>query len=140
MCIRNKNHAESSGVCVECLGEIITEPREPDLNQISPELRALFTQISLQNRDTCKCWKTSLKEVTIKNRKLSIENVYYAFYKADIGNAPLKKICRNPQCVNPGHLKSQHEPPGIEKHTRSGFSRKKTLSKDLSPAEWLKQP
>lgn len=140
MCIRNKNHAETSTICLQCLGQVIKEPSEPDLTQVSPELRALFTQLSLQNRDFCKCWKSSFSELTIKNRKLKIENVYYAFYKADIGNAPLKKICRNPNCVNPGHLKSKYEPPGIEKLTRAGFSRKKTKITDLSDAEWLKQP
>ena len=72
--------------------------------------------------------------------KLKIENIYYGFYKADIGNFCLKRICGTIGCVNPTHLKSRFEQPNITRTIRTGFTRKPTKIADLTDSEWLKQP
>ena len=126
-------------MCQDCLKTIDDPPCEPDLNQISPELRALFTQLTLQNRDLADCWKSTYKTITIEKKRLRIENVLYAFYKADIGNFKLKRICRTIGCVNPAHHRSRFESPDIFKSVRVGYNRKSTAITDLSDARWLRQ-
>jgi len=140
MCLRNKDHLNTDTVCQQCLESINEGASEPDLNQISPDLRALFTQLTLQNRDMCKCWKTEYKTITIQGKKINIENIFYGFYKADIGNFCVKRICGTIGCVNPAHLRSRFEQPAISKTVRSGFNRKNTKLSDLSDSDWLKQP
>lgn len=106
--------------------------------QLDAELRALFTQLTLQNRDLYTCWKSSYTKLRVLDRQLKIENVYYAFYKADIGNMTLKRICGTPGCVNPAHHKSKYESPHITKKVRSGFNNKLRSLDELSVAEWLR--
>ena len=48
MCLRNKDHIKNGSVCQHCLREGVEDPTEPDLNQVSPHLRAIFTQLTLQ--------------------------------------------------------------------------------------------
>ena len=139
-CIRNKNHIKTDTVCPECLKTIDDPPCEPDLNQISPELRALFTQLTLQNRDLADCWKSTYKTLTVNKKRLRIENVLYAFYKADIGNFRLKRICHTLGCVNPAHYRSRFESPDVFKSVRTGFNRKLVKVTDLSDSQWLQQP
>lgn len=139
-CIRNKNHIKTDTVCAECLKNIDDPPCEPDLNQISPELRALFTQLTFQNRDLSECWKSSFKTVTINKKRLRIENVLYAFFKADIGNFKLKRICSTLNCVNPAHHRSRFESPDVFKSVRTGFNRKFINITELSDSQWLRQP
>ena len=67
-CIRNKNHNKLGTVCEDCLKEIDNPPYEPDLNQVSPELRALFTQLTLQNKDLSECWKSELKTLVVNKK------------------------------------------------------------------------
>jgi hypothetical protein len=127
-------------VCQDCLKTIDAPPCEPDLNQITPELRALFTQLTLQNRDLSDCWKSTYKQITVNKKLLRIENVLYAFYKGDIGNFKLKRICQTMGCVNPAHYRSRFESPDVFKSVRIGFNRKMTKLTDLSDSQWLQQP
>lgn len=136
-CLRNQNHIKEGNFCEECIAEINNPLCEPDLNKISPELRALFTQLTLQNRDLCECWKSSYTQLRIERKKYSIENVLYGFYKADIGNFKLKRICSTIGCVNPAHHRSRFEQPKINKTVKYGFNRKKTLLTELSDSNWL---
>jgi hypothetical protein len=76
--------------------------------------------------------------LNILGTKLKIENVYYCFYKADIGNEPLKKICNTPGCINPAHRRSRYEPEFIKTKVRSGFNRKLKPKSELSINEWLR--
>ena len=140
ICIRNQNHNKTDTVCQECLKTIDDPPCEPNLNQISPELRALFTQLTLQNRDLAECWKSSYLTLTIEQKRLRIENVLYAFYKGDIGNFKLKRICKTLNCVNPAHHRSRFESPDVFKSVRTGFNRRLTKLSELSDAQWLQQP
>lgn len=137
-CIRNKNHNKNDTVCEDCLKEIDNPPYEPDLNQISPELRALFTQLTLQNKDLSECWKTEFKTLTINKKRLRIENILYAFYKGDIGNYKLKRICQTIGCVNPAHHRSRFESPDIFKSVRTGFNREHKQLSELPDAVWLR--
>ena len=139
MCLRNKDHNKNGSVCQHCLREGVEDPTEPDLNQVSPHLRAIFTQLTLQNRDLTKCWKSSYKQLLVEGQKLKIENIYYSFYKGDIGDERLRRTCITPECVNPLHLRSRFEHTDITKTVRAGFNRKKVKLKDLSDSEWLKQ-
>lgn len=109
-CIRNRNHKKASEVCQECLRELNQGPRQPDIRDLEPDLRALFSQLTLQNRDLSDCWPTSYSRLKLFNKNLKIQNVYYAFYKADLGDEPLKKICNSVNCTNPAHYKSKYEP------------------------------
>jgi len=127
-------------VCQECLKTIDDPPCEPDLNKVSPELRALFTQLTLQNRNLSDCWRSSYTWLLVNGKKLRTENVLYAFYKGDIGNFKLKRICRTLNCVNPAHHRSRFESPDVFKSVRTGFNRKLTKISDLSDAQWLQQP
>jgi hypothetical protein len=140
ICIRNKLHNKTDTVCADCLKTIDDPPFEPDLNQISPELRALFSQLTLQNRDLADCWKSGYTQLTINKKKMRIENVMYAFYKSDIGNFKLKRICRTVGCVNPAHHRSRFESPDIFKSVRIGYTRRTTPITELSDAQWLQQP
>lgn len=139
-CIRNLNHNKTDTVCADCLKTIDNPPCEPDLNQISPELRALFTQLTAQHRDLTECWKSRYEFIRIKGRKLRVENMIYAFYKGDIGNFRLKRICNTVDCVNPAHHRSRFESPDVFKSVRTGFNRKHTKLSDLSDTQWLQQP
>lgn len=127
-------------MCQDCLKTIDDPPCEPDLNQVSSELRALFTQLTLQNRDLSDCWKSNYKQITVNKKLLRIENVLYAFYKGDIGNFKLKRICQTIGCVNPAHYRSRFESPDVFKSVRVGFNRKTTKLTDLSDSQWLQQP
>lgn len=109
-CIRNKNHKKTEKVCQECLKQIHLEPRQPDVRDLEPDLRALFSQLTLQNRDLADCWPTSYTRLKIFGEYIKIENLYYAFYKADINNEPLKKLCNTSNCINPSHYRSSYEP------------------------------
>lgn len=64
----------------------------------------------------------------------------YAFYKGDIGNYKLKRICNKIDCVNPAHHRSRFESSDIFKSVRTGFQRKLTKLSDLSDSQWLQQP
>jgi hypothetical protein len=139
-CLKNTKHTKTSEVCQDCLKEINNPLVFPDLNQIEPELRGLVTQLTLQNTDFTKCWRTSHAGITLDGKKWPISNVLYAFFKADVGSAALKNICRRPDCVNPAHLLSRFEKPQIVKKVRSGFNRKLKDVNALSDAEWLRQP
>jgi hypothetical protein len=140
MCLRNKDHIKTETVCAECYKNINENAGKPDLNQLSPHLRGLFLQLTQQKTDFDKCWSTNYKNINIEGKKLKIENIYYGFYKADIGNFCLKRICGTIGCVNPAHLKSRFEQPNITKTIRAGFTRKPTKIADLTDSEWLKQP
>jgi len=140
MCLRDKTHVKKDTVCAECLKTINNEPSKPALSQISPELRALFTQLTDEHKDFDSCWKTDYKYLTIEGKKLNIENIFYGFYKADIGNFCIKRVCGTVTCVNPMHLRSRFEQPDITKRVRAGFNRKNTDIRDLSDSDWLKQP
>jgi len=127
-------------VCEDCLKTIDEPPCKPDLNQMSPELRALFVQLTAQHHDLTECWRSSYTNIHIKNRKLRIQNLLYAFYKGDIGNFKLKRICNTIDCVNPAHHRSRFESPNVFKSVRAGFQRKITKLADLSDSQWLQQP
>lgn len=109
-CIKNRNHKKNSTVCQDCLKEIHLGPRQPDVRDLEPDLRALFTQLTLQNRDLANCWPSSYRRLSVLGNSLKIENVYYAFYKADIHNEPLRKLCHTQNCINPAHYTSKYEP------------------------------
>ena len=81
MCFRNKNHTSGETVCPECRKNLNNEASAPLLQDLEPDLRALFSQLTTQNKDLTKCWFSQLSHLTIKNRKYSIENVYYNFFK-----------------------------------------------------------
>ena len=135
-CIKNENHTKTSAVCEECLKTIDDKLYYPDLNKVDPELRPLLTQLTVQNTDLCDCWKSSFTTLTIYGKRLRIENVYYAFFKADIGNFRLKRICNTIGCVNPNHHVSRFETPMITKKVRTGFNRKFVELKDLTDDQW----
>lgn len=97
-------------------------------------------QLTAQYRDLAECWKSNYEFIHIKGKKLRIENIIYAFYKADIGNFRLKRICNTVGCVNPAHHRSRFESPDVFKSTRTGFNRKHTTLSDLSDTQWLQQP
>ena len=120
-CIRNKNHQKTTDVCDECLKELYLGPREPNLLDLEPDLRALFSQLTLQNRDLAVCWPTSFTRLKLFDRYVKIENVYYAFYKADLHNKPLKKLCVTTNCINPAHYSSSYEPPLRAKYASSAL-------------------
>lgn len=136
VCLRDKDHTKESTVCKECLKELTWEGSEPDLNKIDPELRALFTQLTIQNRDITKCWKSAYKTLKVQGKILNIENILYAFYKADIGNFVLKRICPTVGCVNPNHHRSRFESPDITKRVRTGFNRTLKEVAELTDDEW----
>ncbi len=136
-CLRNQNHIKKDTVCEECLKTINDPPCEPDLNKVSPEFRALFTQLTAQNRDLCKCWKSSLTKIQIETKRYNIENVLYAFYKADIGNYRLKRICTTIGCINPAHHKSRFEQSCIKKKVLFGYNRELTSLNQLPDTNWL---
>ena len=71
---------------------------------------------------------------------MKIENVYYAFFKADIGNNTLKRTCGTIGCVNPYHHRSRFEVSNIRQKVKSGFNNKLKSIEDLSNAEWLRLP
>jgi hypothetical protein len=121
-CIRNKNHAKTSEICQECLKELHFGPRQPDVRDLEPDLRALFSQLTLQNRDLADCWSTSYSRLKIFEKYLKIQNVYYAFYKADLANEPLRKLCITQNCVNPAHYTSKYEPPLRAKYLKTAES------------------
>lgn len=139
-CIKNHAHKKHGTVCEDCLKTIDDPPYEPDLNQITPELRALFTQLTLQHRDLSECWKSPFSSLTIEGKKLRVENVLYAFYKGDIGNFKLKRICRTVGCVNPAHHRSRFESPDIFKSVRVGFRREHKDINEISDTQWLRHP
>jgi hypothetical protein len=139
-CIRNDSHKKTDTVCAECLKEFSTEPSFPDLNKINPELRAVLTQLTVQNTDLNKCWKSSYSNLTVLNRRLKIENVYYAFFKADIGNSTLKRKCGTIGCVNPYHHVSRFDPTDINQYIRAGFNRTLKNIQDLPTGDWLRLP
>lgn len=140
ICLRNRNHVKTDTVCEECLKTINNFACEPQLQDVEPEFRALFTQLTAQNRDLYTCWKSSYKTITVLGKRLNIENVYYNFFKGDIGNFSLKRICGTIGCVNPAHHKSRFEAETIKKKVQSGFNRKLKNMNELSTAEWLRQP
>lgn len=140
MCLKNTSHIKNDTVCRDCLKTIDDPVFFPDLNKVEPELRALVTQLTIQERDLCKCWKSSYKHLTINGKKLKIENVYYAFFKGDIGNHTLKRICGTIGCVNPCHHVSRFETPLITNKTRVGLNKKLTSVDELSDTQWLRQP
>lgn len=137
-CIHNEKHIKTETICQECLKNIDDEVLFPDLNKIDPELRPLLTQLTVQNTDLCACWKSSYTTLTIYGKRLKIENVYYAFFKADVGNFRLKRICGTPACVNPNHLVSRFETPAIKKKVRAGFNRKFKDLGDLTDDQWCR--
>jgi hypothetical protein len=140
MCLKNTSHVKHDTVCQDCLKTIDDPVFFPDLNKIEPELRALVTQLTIQERDMCKCWKSSYKHLKINGKKLKIENVYYAFFKGDIGNHTLKRICGTIGCVNPCHHVSRFETPLITNKTRAGLNKKLIPLEELSDTQWLRQP
>ena len=109
-CIRNSKHRKTSDICQDCLKEICLGPRQPDIRDLEPDLRALFSQLTLQNRNLSDCWPTSYTRLRVFGKSIKIQNLYYAFYKADIGNEKLRKICCSENCTNPAHYKSNYEP------------------------------
>lgn len=139
-CIKDDSHKKTDTVCAECLKEFNTEPTFPDLNKINPELRALLTQLTVQNPDLNKCWKSSYSNLTVLNKRLKIENVYYAFFKADIGNSTLKRQCGTIGCVNPYHHVSRFDPTDINQYVRTGFNRTLKNIQDLPTGDWLRLP
>jgi len=140
MCLRDKNHVKTDNLCQKCLETINDGPSEPELQQLAPELRAIFSQLVSEIKDFDECWTTSHTHLFVQGKKLKIENIFYGFFKADIGNFCVKRICGTIGCVNPAHLKSRFEQPAISKKVRAGFKRKNTDIKDLSDSDWLKQP
>ncbi len=137
ICIRNKAHSKTDTVCEDCLKTIDDPPFEPDLNQLSPELRALFTQLTLQERDLSACWKSNYTKLKVNDKILRIENILYAFYKADIGNFKLKRICQTVGCVNPAHHRSRFESSDVFKSVRFGYNRKHIKMTELPDSHWL---
>ncbi len=140
ICIKNQKHTKKDTVCPDCLKELDDSPVFPDLNKVEPELRTLLTQLTLQNQDLYTCWKSSFANLTVLDKKLRIENVYYAFFRGDIGNSALKRTCGTIGCVNPYHHVSRFETSHITKKIRAGFNRKFKDVKDVSDAEWLRLP
>lgn len=139
-CIKNEKHIKTDSVCAECIKEFSTEPIFPDLNKINPELRALLTQLTVQNTDLNKCWKSAFSHLTVFNKRLRIENVYYAFFKADVGNSTLKRKCGTIGCVNPYHHVSRFDPTDIKHYVRSGFNKTFKNIQNISTGEWLRLP
>lgn len=140
MCLRDKSHIKTQTVCQDCLLTIDDPVFFPDLNKIEPGLRALLTQLTVQETDLCKCWKSGYKTLKIEGKNMKIENIYYAFFKGDVGNHTLKRICGTIGCVNPCHHVSRFETPLITKKTRVGLNKKLTSIQDLSDTQWLRHP
>jgi len=140
ICLRNKDHNKTDTVCSECLNAINESASKPQIQDLEPELRALFSQLIEDNDDLSVCWKSSYKHLVVLGKKLNIENVYYGFYKADIGNFALKRTCGTIGCVNPSHHRSRFEADMIRTQVRSGFNRKLKDLAELSTAEWLRHP
>lgn len=140
ICLKNELHQKTDTVCAECLKEIDADPVFPCLDKVEPSLRALLTQLTLQNQDLYNCWKSGYTHLTVNGKKLKIENVYYAFFKADIGNNTLKRTCGTIGCVNPYHHRSRFEASDIKQKVRSGFNNKLKFIEDVSNAEWLRLP
>jgi hypothetical protein len=140
ICIRNQNHKKTESVCADCLKTINNPPEEPDLNDINPELRAIFLHLTCKDKNLANCWESNQIYLTIEKKRLRIENILYAFYKGDVGNYSLKRICGTVGCVNPAHHRSRFESPDIFKSVRTGFNRKTTTWDKLSDAQWLRQP
>lgn len=136
-CLRNKNHKDFDDFCSECIEKLHPTPQEPDLNDVCPSLRALFTQLTLQNRDYNDCWPSSYKNLNIAGARRDIKNVYYSFFKGDVGTSSLKQKCISRNCVNPAHHKSQFEQEHIETQVVVGFNREKVQLRKLSPSRWL---
>ena len=140
MCIRNKNHSSKETVCRECLENINQKAHSPALEDLHPSVRAIFSQVKEGNNDLTKCWRTSFTHITVNKKKWRVENLFYAFYKADQGNFALKRTCGTLDCVNPAHHRSRFEDPSIKTTVRTGFRRKTTSVEVLSHAQWVKQP
>lgn len=140
ICLHNKEHTKTGTVCEECLKHINKPALKPRLEDIESELRAIFSELTAHNDDLNTCWRTPYKTITVFGKRLNIENVYYAFYKADVGNFALKRTCGTIGCVNPAHHKSRFEAEKVKTKVRSGFNRKLKYGSELSTAEWLRQP
>lgn len=139
-CLRNKIHNKEGTVCKDCLKEINTPFSKPDIASLSPDLRALFLQLTTQHEDINQCWQSPFTHVNVNGKRLHIENVLYGFYKADIGNYKLKRTCGTIGCINPSHHRSRFEVTDISKYVRTGFNRRMTLVTELSDPIWLQQP
>lgn len=139
-CIKNQKHIKTDTVCADCIKQFSTEPVYPDLNKINPELRAVLTQLTVQNTDLNTCWKSSYTHLKIFDKRLKIENVYYAFFKADIGNSTLKRQCGTIGCVNPYHHVSRFDPTDINQYVRTGFNRTLKKIQEIPTGDWLRLP
>jgi hypothetical protein len=139
-CIKKESHKKTDTVCSECLKEIDLEPVFPCIDDIKPELRAVLAQLTLQNQDLYTCWKSAFTHLRLEGKRLKIENVYYAFFKADIGNNTLKRTCCTIGCVNPYHRRSRFEASDIRQRVKSGFNNKLKFVEDVSNAEWERLP
>jgi len=139
MCFRNKNHPSNQTVCPYCEESLNGDATSPRLEDLDPDLRALFAQLTTENKDLTKCWSSQYTHLTIKKKRYRIENIYYNFFKGDQGNFALKRKCGTIGCVNPAHHRSRFERDDIKTTIRYGFNRKTTTLQDLSDAQWLKQ-
>lgn len=138
-CLRNSKHTRYSTVCLDCLETLNKHPVEPNLDDLEPELRALFVSLKAATRGVDGCWFPPQSRFKLRDRILRAENLYYAFYKADINNELLKTTCANKNCVNPAHKKSRREKPTLNKTVTSGFNRKRTDFTEIPDAQWLRE-
>ena len=139
MCFRNKAHTFTETVCPFCRENLHFAATTPPIEDLEPDLRAIFAQLTNENKDLTKCWSSPYTYITIRKRKYRIENVYYNFFKGDQGNFALRRKCGTIGCVNPDHHRSRFERDDIKTTIRHGFNRKTPALEDLSDAEWLRQ-
>ncbi len=138
-CLKNKKHAEFTLVCTECIKSLNKSVTDPNLNDLEPEIRALFVALKSTTRESEGCWFSTQTKYKIRSRYVKAESLYYALYKADIGNSVLKTTCENKNCVNPNHKKSRYEQTSLNKTVTTGFNRKKTDLTKISDAQWLRE-
>lgn len=139
ICLHDLHHVKNSEVCLKCVELLKQNKITFDILNIPVEYRPLFFSINefFKNINLDKCWEphAALKK---QIHGYKPENLLYAFYKGDIGNSVLKRICNNLNCFNPHHMRSRFEPTQISKKVRVGFNKKYHSLDELTDTQWLK--
>lgn len=139
ICLHNSSHVKNSEVCLKCVELLKQNKTTFNTMNIPVEFRPLLFSITefFPNTDLDKCWELHAG-VKKQIHGYKLENLLYAFYKGDIGNSVLKRICNNLNCFNPYHMRSRFEPTQISKKVRVGFNKKYHSLDELTDAQWLK--
>lgn len=106
-----------TGGCLYCMNEIAHYQNGFDINAVPeeyyhPYFLNLIQKVEIPDNPT-DCWlwheetekspKTSFIYPTLKSKTVLAAKVIFYFFRGDIGNMRLKKLCMNPRCVNPLH-------------------------------------